>query len=233
MATPPPPPPPADISFPGDFAGPNAGRKAAARSYDFHVVDDAHDDGHAGHDTPTMLGFWIYLMSDCLIFGILFAVHAVLGQSYAAGPAPIDLFEIELVLIATFALLFSSITYGFAMINMQQRNKPMMLFWLVVTGIFGMVFLVMTIQEFLHLWHLGATPMASAFLSSFYFLVGTHALHVACGALWLAVLLVQVQMHGITPENERRVACLSMFWHFLDLIWIGVFSFVYLAGMLL
>ena len=127
MATPPPPPPPADISFPGDFAGPNAGRKAASRSYVFHVVDDAHDDGHAGHDTPTMLGFWIYLMSDCLIFGILFAVHAVLGQSYAAGPAPIDLFEIELVLIATFALLFSSITYGFAMINMQQRNKAMML----------------------------------------------------------------------------------------------------------
>ncbi|MEO0923264.1 MAG: cytochrome c oxidase subunit 3, partial [Pseudomonadota bacterium] len=95
------------------------------------------------------------------------------------------------------------------------------------------IFLGMSIQEFLHLWHIGATPMASAFLSSFYFLVGTHALHVTAGALWLIVLMIQIQMHGLNPANNRRVLCLSLFWHFLDLIWIGVFSFVYLAGVLL
>lgn len=197
-------------------------------TFQFDVVEDDH------HTEPgTMLGFWIYLMSDCIIFGILFAVHAVLGQNYAAGPSPADLFEIELVMIATFALLFSSITYGFSVINMQQGNQRAMMLWLLVTGIFGLFFLGMTLYEFQHLWHLGATPMASAFLSSFYVLVGTHALHVACGAIWLVVLLVQIRTHGLTAANKRRVLCLSLFWHFLDLIWIGVFSFVYLAGVLL
>lgn len=204
-----------------------------AAPQDFYVIEEAHEDTHAPHETGTMLGFWLYLMSDCLIFGILFAVHAVLGQNYAAGPSPADLFEIELILMATFALLFSSITYGFAMINMNQGNQRMMMLWLMVTGAFGLIFLSFTIYEFTHLWHLGATPMASAFLSSFYFLVGTHALHVAAGALWLVVLLAQVQMHGLTEANKRRVMCLSLFWHFLDLIWIGVFSFVYLTGVLL
>lgn len=207
----------------------------AVSPQDFYVVEDPHDDAHhdGGHDSGTMLGFWLYLMSDCLLFGILFAVHAVLGQNYVAGPAPVDLFEIELILMATFMLLFSSITYGFAVINMQQSNHRGMMIWLAVTGLFGLGFLSFTLYEFMHLWHLGATPMASAFLSSFYMLVGTHALHVAAGAIWLTVLLVQVRMHGLTAANRRRVMCLSLFWHFLDLIWIGVFSFVYLTGVLI
>ena len=217
-----------DTAVPGSMAAPKAMSVA-----DFYVIEEVHEDAHEHHETGTMLGFWLYLMSDCLIFGILFAVHAVLGQNYAAGPSPADLFEIELILIATFALLFSSITYGFAMINMAQNNQKMMTIWLVITGIFGLIFLSMSIYEFLHLWHIGATPMASAVLSSFYFLVGTHALHVAAGALWLVILLVQLQMHGLTEANKRRVMCLSLFWHFLDLIWIGVFSFVYLTGVLL
>ncbi len=202
--------------------------------FDFYDVSAAHVD-HAEHDheTGTMLGFWIYLMSDCLIFGILFAIHAVLGQSYAAGPAPIDLFEIDKILLATAFLLLSSITYGFAVINMQQKNASAMMIWLVVTGLFGMGFLVMEVLEFEHLWHLGAGPGASAFLSSFWVLVGTHGLHVTSGVIWLVVLLVQIQKHGLTPANQRRVLCLSLFWHFLDLIWIGVFSFVYLTGVLL
>ncbi|MEM0936245.1 MAG: cytochrome o ubiquinol oxidase subunit III [Pseudomonadota bacterium] len=228
---------PSDATASTDFAaagatGPaaplqNAAPQIRTGSYQFDVIEEEH------HDTGTMLGFWIYLMSDCLIFGVLFAVHAVLGQNYAAGPAPADLFEIEMILISTFALLLSSITYGFAVIAMQRGQKTAMLQWLAITGVFGLAFVGLTLQEFMHLWHLGATPMASAFLSSFYVLVGTHALHVTVGALWLAVLLVQLQMHGITPANTRRVLCLSLFWHFLDLIWIGVFSFVYLAGVLL
>ncbi|MEM9341621.1 MAG: cytochrome o ubiquinol oxidase subunit III [Pseudomonadota bacterium] len=208
--------------------------------FDFFVTEDAHAHDHAAdhaeehaHETGTMLGFWIYLMSDCLIFGILFAVHAVLGQNYAAGPAPVDLFEIDKILLATAFLLLSSITYGFAVINMQQKNQQAMMLWLIVTGVFGVAFLVMEVLEFQHLAHLGAVPGASAFLSSFWVLVGTHGLHVTAGCIWLVVLLVQVQMHGLTPANTRRILCLSLFWHFLDLIWIGVFSFVYLTGVLL
>lgn len=204
---------------------------------DFYVLEDPHahdhhDDG-SDHNTTTMLGFWLYLMSDCLIFGILFAVFAVLGQNYAAGPAPADLFDIEMILVSTFMLLFSSITYGFAVLRMDMNDKRGMLAWLIVTGLFGLAFLGLEIYEFRHLWHLGATPMASAFLSSFFVLVGTHGLHVTGGSIWLVVLLVQIGKHGLTVENRRRVMCLSLFWHFLDLIWIGVFSLVYLTGVLL
>ena len=213
--------------------GPRLATTTEAPVYDWHVVEDAHDDGHAHHETGTMLGFWLYLMSDCLLFGILFAVHAVLGQNYAAGPAPSDLFEIEMILLATFMLLFSSITYGFAMIQMQNGSKRGTMVWLVVTGVFGLAFLGLSIAEFEHLWHIGAGPQASAFLSSFWLLVGTHGLHVAAGAVWLAVLLAQIQQHGLIEENRRRIMCLSLFWHFLDLVWIAVFSFVYLTGVLL
>ncbi|KEJ93856.1 cytochrome o ubiquinol oxidase subunit III [Pseudosulfitobacter pseudonitzschiae] len=203
-----------------------------SEGFDFYDTDPAsHADGH--HETGTMLGFWIYLMSDSLIFGILFAIYAVLGTNYAAGPAPSDLFEIEKILLATFFLLFSSITYGFAVINMQLGKQGVMTIWLLVTGAFGIGFLTMEVLEFHHLWHLGAGPGASAFLSSFWFLVGTHGLHVLSGTIWLAVLLVQVQKHGLNHDNKRRILCLSLFWHFLDLIWIGVFSFVYLTGVLL
>lgn len=197
---------------------------------EFFVIEKP--DEHHHHEPGTMLGFWIYLMSDCLIFGILFATYAVLGQNYAAGPSPADLFELDKILIATFMLLFSSITYGFAVLRMDKNDLNGTLIWLMVTGAFGAVFLYMEYEEFAHLWHIGATPMASAFLSSFFFLVGTHGLHVASGALWLVVLLVQLKMHGLSAANKRRVMCLSLFWHFLDLIWIGVFSLVYLTGVL-
>ena len=221
-----------DATFPPEGeSGPRLATATQAPVYEFDVIEDSHD--HAHHETGTMLGFWIYLMSDCLLFGVLFAVHAVLGQNYAAGPAPSDLFELEMILLATFMLLFSSITYGFAMISMQKGSKSGLMIWLVVTAVFGLAFLGLSIAEFEHLWHIGAKPSASAFLSSFWVLVGTHGLHVAAGAVWLAVLLSQIQMHGLTEANKRRVMCLSLFWHFLDLVWIGVFSFVYLTGFLL
>jgi len=202
--------------------------------FEFIARDDHHHgDGEHHHETGTMLGFWLYLMSDCLIFGILFAVYAVLGQNYAAGPAPVDLFELDKIAWATAWLLLSSITYGFAVIKMHENNKSMTMLWLLITGIFGVAFLYLSVEEFMHLYHIGAGPGASAFLSSFWFLVGTHGVHVACGALWLVILLLQLQMHGLTEENKRRVLCLSLFWHFLDLIWIAVFSFVYLTGVIL
>ncbi|MQQ10325.1 cytochrome o ubiquinol oxidase subunit III [Epibacterium sp. SM1979] len=203
----------------------------------FFVTEDPHhhdgDHGEHHHETGTMLGFWIYLMSDCLIFGILFAVYAVLGGNYAAGPAPVDLFELDMILVSTFMLLFSSITYGFAVLRMDRNDLKGTLLWLVITGGFGVAFLYLEVLEFSHLIHLGATPQASAFLSSFFFLVGTHGMHVLGGSIWLVVLLIQLSQRGLTHENKRRVMCLSLFWHFLDLIWIGVFSLVYLTGVLL
>jgi len=194
----------------------------------FYVVDE-HE--HAEGDSTT-LGFWIYLMSDCLIFAILFAVYGVLGTRYAAGPAPKDLFDLSLVAVNTSFLLLSSLTYGFAMLSMQQNRVQAMQAWLVVTGLFGLAFLGIELTEFAHMIHEGATPQRSAFLSSFFTLVGTHGLHVTFGLVWLVTLMVQVGRHGLIDANRRRLVCLSMFWHFLDVIWIGVFTFVYLMGML-
>lgn len=193
---------------------------------EFYLKEDPH------HAPGTLLGFWIYLMSDCLIFAILFASRAVLGSSYMDSPLPKDVFNINLILISTFCLLFSSITYGFAVLQMQINKLNGTLFWLGVTGIFGAAFLSIELYEFLHLMHVGATPQSSASWTSFYALVGTHGLHVAFGLLWLIVLMVQAKKFGLTVANKRRVFCLSMFWHFLDLVWIGVFSLVYLAGVL-
>jgi cytochrome o ubiquinol oxidase subunit 3 len=129
-------------------------------------------------------------------------------------------------------LLFSSITYGFAMLAMDKGRQAAMQGWLVVTGLFGLAFLGIELYEFAHMIHEGATPMRSAFLSSFFTLVGTHGLHVTFGLIWLTVLMVQVSKRGLIEANRRRLLCLSMFWHFLDVVWIGVFTFVYLMGVL-
>ncbi|MBV1692003.1 cytochrome o ubiquinol oxidase subunit III [Novosphingobium sp. G106] len=197
----------------------------ARRFYDLDEHD--HPEGHS-----TMLGFWIYLMSDCLIFAILFACYAVLGGNLAAGPGPKDLFELPLVALNTAMLLFSSITYGFAMLAMQRDRLRQTQFWLTVTGLFGAAFLSIELYEFHHLIHIGATPQRSAFLSAFFTLVGTHGLHVTFGIVWLVTLLVQLSRRGLIQANKRRLMCLSLFWHFLDVIWIGVFTLVYLLEML-
>lgn len=190
----------------------------------FYLPEDAHAEG------STYLGFWLYLMSDCLIFASLFAIYAVLGRSYAAGPSPSDLFELPLVAINTAMLLLSSITYGFAMLKMDSGSKPGTLAWLAATGVFGLAFLGLELYEFSNLIHEGAGPQRSAFLSAFFTLVGTHGLHVTFGIVWLITLIVQVSKLGLTEANIRRLRCLSMFWHFLDVVWIGVFSVVYLLG---
>ena len=194
----------------------------------FYELDaHPHPEGHS-----TMLGFWIYLMSDCLIFAILFACYAVLGGNYAAGPAPKDLFDLKLIALNTAMLLFSSITYGFAVLQMQQGKVKGTQLWLAITGLFGLAFLSIELYEFHHLIELGATPQRSAFLSAFFTLVGTHGLHVTFGIIWLVTLMIQLGKHGLIAANKRRVMCLSMFWHFLDVVWIGVFTFVYLMGVL-
>nr|WP_157622868.1 cytochrome o ubiquinol oxidase subunit III [Solimonas soli] len=192
----------------------------------FYLTEDHHP------ENGTLLGFWLYLMSDCLIFACLFAMYGVLGGSYAAGPGPKELFDLPLVAVNTSMLLLSSITYGFAMLEMQRSNKIPTLIWLFVTGCFGLAFLGIELTEFHHMIAEGAGPQRSAFLSSFFTLVGTHGLHVSFGIIWLVVLMVQVGQRGLTAVNQRRLSCLSLFWHFLDVVWIGVFTFVYLMGVL-
>ncbi|MDB5770147.1 MAG: cyoC [Burkholderia sp.] len=183
-------------------------------------------------ENGTLLGFWIYLMSDCLIFACLFATYAVLGRSYAGGPSGAELFDLGLVAFNTALLLLSSITYGFAMLESQRKRLRSTMIWLGVTGLLGAGFIALELYEFAHLIHLGAVPQRSAFLTSFFTLVATHGLHVLFGLVWLVTLLFQLNRHGLTPENTRRLMCLSMFWHFLDVVWIGVFTFVYLMGVL-
>ena len=188
--------------------------------------------GHHHPQNGTLLGFWIYLLSDLMIFGCPFATFGVLGRSYAAGPSGADLFDLKLVAVNTAVLLLSSITYGFAMIAMLRRNAHATIGWLAVTGLLGLAFLGIELYEFQHLIHLGAGPQRSAYLSAFFALVGTHGLHVLFGVVWLVVLCVQVGRWGLNRTTTRRIACLSLFWHFLDVVWIGVFTFVYLMGVL-
>lgn len=195
------------------------------------VFYEKHENAHP-EGSSTMLGFWIYLMSDCLIFAVLFATYGVLGANYAAGPSPKDLFELELVALNTAMLLLSSLTFGLAMIEMVKNNVRGTLTWLIVTGLFGLAFVGIELYEFAHLIHIGATPQRSAFLSSFFTLVATHGLHVTFGIVWLTTLWFQIKRHGLIEPNRRRLMCLSLFWHFLDVIWIGVFTFVYLMGVL-
>ncbi len=187
---------------------------------------------HAHGDGGTLIGFWIYLMSDCLLFAVLFATYGVLGHNYAAGPSGADLFDLRLVALNTSLLLLSSITYGFAMLEMDKERIDATLKWLAITGLFGAAFVAIELYEFAHLIREGATPQRSAFLSSFFVLVGTHGLHVTFGIIWLVTLMVQVRRFGLIAANKRRLLCLSMFWHFLDVVWIGVFTFVYLMGYL-
>lgn len=203
-----------------------AGGAAALTTREYHLAHEPHP------ENGTSLGFWLYLMSDCLIFAVLFATYGVLGRNYAGGPTGAELFDLKLVAVNTAFLLLSSITFGFAMLHKQQRDVRGTLGWLAVTGVLGLAFLGVELYEFAHMIHQGAGPQRSAFLSSFFTLVGTHGLHVTFGLIWLVTLMLQIGKHGLIHENTRRLNCLSMFWHFLDVVWIGVFTFVYLMGVL-
>ncbi|MGB9096480.1 cytochrome o ubiquinol oxidase subunit III [Erwinia sp.] len=192
---------------------------------------DAHaEHGHHDAGANKVFGFWIYLMSDCIIFATLFATFGVMVNNTAGGPAGKDIFELPFVLVETALLLLSSITYGFAVINMNKGSKGAVIGWLVLTFLFGAGFIGMEIYEFHHLIVEGFGPQRSGFLSAFFTLVGTHGLHVTSGLIWMAVLMYQVSRRGLTPTNRTRILCLSMFWHFLDVVWICVFTIVYLMG---
>ena len=194
-----------------------------------------HDEAHAEHGhhdagATKVFGFWIYLMSDCILFASLFATYAVLVNGTAGGPSGKDIFELPFVLVETFFLLFSSITYGFAMLAMNKGNKAGVNGWLFLTFLFGLGFIGMELYEFHHLIAEGYGPQRSGFLSGFFALVATHGLHVTCGLIWILTMMVQVSRRGLTEVNKTRLMCLSLFWHFLDVVWICVFTVVYLMG---
>lgn len=195
----------------------------------FYVIEQ--DEHEHGTQSPTALGFWIYLMSDALLFATVFATYGVLSSSFAGGPGPREIFELQLVALNTAILLVSSVTFGFGMLAMDRGAVARTQIWLAVTGLLGAAFVGIELFEFGKLIAEGATPQRSGFLSAFFTLVGMHGLHVTAGIAWIAVMLVQVGRRGLIAANRRRLLCLSMFWHFLDIVWIGVFTFVYLLGM--
>lgn len=190
---------------------------------------DAHE-GHHETASTTTLGFWLYLMSDCILFAALFATFAVQRNQTAGGPGARDIFDLSSVALETGCLLLSSFTYGLAMIEVDRGRQAAVLRWLGVTLLLGVAFLGLEAHEFAGLIHDGAGPDRSGFLSAFFTLVGTHGLHVTCGIIWMLVLMAHILRRGLTGANQTRLACLSLFWHFLDVVWIGVFTIVYLLG---
>lgn len=193
-----------------------------------HGEHDHHHDGNANKQ----FGFWIYLMSDCVLFASLFATYAVLSDATAGGPTGKELFELPFVFVETMLLLLSSITFGFGMIAMKRGDVAGLKRWMIVTFLLGAGFIAMELYEFHHLIAEGATPQTSAFLSAFFTLVGTHGLHVSVGLLWLVVCYWQLSTKGLTDTMQMRFQCLSLFWHFLDIVWICVFTIVYLVGVM-
>lgn len=177
-----------------------------------------------------VFGFWIYVMTDCVLFATLFATYAVLHNNTFGGPSAHDLFSLPFALNETLILLLSSFTCGLAMLAAHRNEKNWVLALFSITFLLGASFLFLELTEFHHMVSEGNSWQRSAFLSSFFTLVGTHGLHITCGLLWMLVMLVHVWVRGITMPTLRRLACLGMFWHFLDVIWVFIFTFVYLMG---
>ncbi|MEQ4693540.1 cytochrome o ubiquinol oxidase subunit III [Providencia manganoxydans] len=187
---------------------------------------------HGHHDAggTKVFGFWLYIMSDLILFASLFATYVVLADGTAGGPEGKDIFSLKFVLGETFLLLFSSITYGFAMIAMHKGKIGQVNLWLFLTFLLGLGFVIMEVYEFHELIAEGFGPDRSGFLSGFFALVATHGLHVTAGLIWIIIMMIQVTRRGLTDVNQTRLNCLSLFWHFLDVVWICVFTVVYLLG---
>jgi cytochrome o ubiquinol oxidase subunit III len=178
------------------------------------------------------LGFWLYLMSDAIIFALLFATYVVMAHNHAGGPTGKDLFDLGHTFTETMVLLCSSITFGFATVAVGQGARGRVLGWLAVTFLLGAGFVALEISEFSGMVAQGAGLQRSGFLSAFFTLVGTHGLHVSMGLIWIVIMSSQVVLKGLTRPVTSRLFRLGLFWHFLDIVWIGIFSIVYLPGVL-
>ncbi|MBL8159518.1 cytochrome o ubiquinol oxidase subunit III [Candidatus Saccharibacteria bacterium] len=204
--------------------------RAATLAGPQHVGNHQH--GHGQDAAKVSLGFWIYLMTDCVLFATLFATYAVLQGNTFGGPGAKELFSLPFVLVETLILLTSSFTSGLILVALQARKRQLVLLWLGVTMALGAAFLSMELYEFNELIHEGNSWQRSGFLSAFFTLVGTHGLHIATGLLWAAVLGFMIIRRGLTPMAGKRLILFGLFWHFLDIVWIFIFTFVYLMGAL-
>ncbi len=191
-----------------------------------------HEDERNAALADRDFGFWIYLMSDAIIFALLFATYLVMLAGTAGGPTGHDLFDLRRTFAETMMLLTSSVTFGMASVAVAARNKSGALLWLAVTFLLGAGFVFLEFGEFSGMIAQGAGPDRSGFLSAFFTLVGTHGLHVSAGLVWIAVMVAQVLVKGLSGPVVSRLGRLGLFWHFLDIVWIGIFSVVYLPGVL-
>jgi cytochrome o ubiquinol oxidase subunit 3 len=189
---------------------------------------------HHGHDAAKRIvvgyGFWIFLISDIIMFSAFFATYAVLTDSTAGGPTGRDLFDLRTVAVETACLLTSSFFCGLAGIGAQARNSRLFQGAMAVTFVLGASFLFLELREFAHMVQEGAGPQRSGFLSAFFALIGCHGLHVTAGLLWLLTMMAQVVAKGYREDILRRILCFALFWHTLDIIWVALFSLVYLVG---
>lgn len=194
-----------------------------------HSLDDPH---HHNTDAMDVFGFWVYILTDCLLFATLFATYAVLHNSTFGGPALKQLISLHYVFVETLFLLASSFTYGIAMLAFYKNKNSQVILWLLITFICGLSFVVMEVNEFISLCHEGHSWHNSAALSAFFTLVGTHGLHVSFGLLWMLIMMIQLIKLKNNPSLGRRLTYLGLFWHFLDIVWIFVFTIVYLMGVI-
>jgi cytochrome o ubiquinol oxidase subunit 3 len=197
-----------------------------AKSISHEASPDAHHDPY----NTTVFGFWMYLMTDFMMFATFFATYAVLRNGTAGGPASHELFNLPFTLIQTLVLLVSAFTSGLAKIAVHRKDREWTMAWFGLTFLCGAIFMGMELHEMNNLVDAGNGWDRSAFLSAFFTLVGTHWLHVIVGLLWIIVLILPVKRHGVTPVSVRRLTCLSMFWQFINVVWIFIFSIVYLLG---
>jgi len=189
-------------------------------------------DLHHPHNTDAIdvFGFWVYILTDCVLFATLFAAYAVLHNNTYGGPGIKELVSLPYVFAETMFLLASSFTYGLAMLGLYKGDKKGVIRWLMITFLLGLSFIAMEINEFVHLFMEGHSWHNSGALSAFFTLVGTHGLHVSIGLTWMALMMLQVAKFGVNPTISRRLTYLGLFWHFLDIVWIFVFTIVYLMG---
>jgi cytochrome o ubiquinol oxidase subunit 3 len=201
-----------------------------------HTVDLHADtrlpDPHQDTYSRTVLGFWMYLMTDCIVFATLFTAYAVLRHEIFGGPSSKEIFSLSTAFVETMLLLFSSVTCGLATLASLKNRRDQVIGWLALTFLLGASFIAMELHEFTNFVREGNSWTRSAFLSSFFTLVGTHGLHVTIGLLWMTVMMAQVYAMGITVHTFRRLVTFSLFWHFLDVVWIFIFTIVYLMGVI-
>ncbi|GIP18825.1 quinol oxidase subunit 3 [Paenibacillus montaniterrae] len=193
-----------------------------------HSHSHSHDHGHHDQESLKQFGFWLFMITDVILFATLFATFIVLRDNTASGPVGADLIEMNGIIISTFILLTSSFTSGLALLSMNKGDKRGLILWLAVSALLGLSFIYLEVNEFIHLVHEGAKISTSAYWSAFYTLVGTHGLHVSIGIVWMTAIIIQLAKRGITPVTKRKVNIISLYWHFLDAVWIFVFSLVYL-----